>query len=256
LKEHSQGPREEKAKVPAYVVTFSDMVTLLLTFFVLLLTLAKVQDEEMFNQGRDSFLESIKDFGLGALLGKQPTIDFDAKKVKNLSPEPDTSDDRAIDAYREKLRRVFEHLTETMTTLPSQIVGRRLDFAITNVRFTSGQAILNDASREYLSGYCTDLQENLTAEACTLYVLGLAGDEATEKRQWMLSARRAQAVAGFLKEQLAQDAHGRPGSRAPADAPGWRVLWWGAGPGGNWAGQDQPDPGQSQVLIAVLRAGA
>ena len=256
MKERGQGPKEEKAKVPAYIVTFSDMVTLLLTFFVLLLTLAKVQDPELFNQGRDSFLESIKDFGLGALLGKQPTIDFEAEKIRHLSPEPDTSDERAIDAYREKLRRVFEHLNKTMTTLPSQIVGRRLDFSITNVRFASGQAGLNEASQQYLLRYCTDLQENLTADTCTVYVLGLAGDEGSEKRQWMLSAQRAQAVAGFLQTQLARDVRGRPSSRAPANAGGWRVLWWGAGPGGNWAGQDRPDPGQSQILIAVLRAGA
>ena len=45
---------EEGTKVPGYIVTFSDMVTLLLTFFVMLLTLADVQDPELFDKGRDS----------------------------------------------------------------------------------------------------------------------------------------------------------------------------------------------------------
>ncbi len=254
MKERKQGPVEEKQKVPAYIVTFSDMVTLLLTFFVLLLTLANVQDPELFNQGRDSFIESIQYCGLGNLLGNKPSIDLGAPKTTYPTTEPETSEDRSIDAYREKLRQVFEHLNETMTTLPSQLVGQRLDFSITNVRFQSGQATLNDASRQYLAKYCTDLQQNLTAEACTLYVLGLAGDEATEKSQWMLSARRAQAAAEFLQEQLAQSPQGQAGVPTPADSPAWEVLWWGAGPGGNWAGQDQPDPGQSQILIAVLRS--
>jgi hypothetical protein len=71
----------------------------------------------------------------------------------------------------------------------------------------------------------------------------------------MLSARRAQAVAGFLEEQLAQTFVARPGASAPQEAPPWRILWWGAGPGGNWAGQDRPDPGQSQILIAMLKSG-
>ena len=248
-------PKEDSAKVPAYIVTFSDMVTLLLTFFVLLLTLAQVQDPELFNQGRDSFLESVRYFGLGALLGAEPTVKLDKPKNKHETSEPETSDERAIDAYREKLRRAFEHLNQTMTTLPPQIVGSHLDFAITDVRFRQGQAGLTDASRQSLAAYCTDLQENLSSEGCTLYVLGLAGDEATERRQWMLSAQRAQTVAEYLKEQLTQGANGRPNAAALADAAAWRVHWWGAGPGGNWAGQDRPDPGQSQILIAVLKPG-
>jgi chemotaxis protein MotB len=253
LKER-QGPVEEKQKVPAYIVTFSDMVTLLLTFFVLLLTLASVQDPELFNQGRDSFFESIHYCGLGNLLGNKPSVDLGAQKTTYPTTEPEISEDRTIDAYREKLRRIFEHLNQTMTTLPSQLVGQRLDFSITSVRFRPGQANLNDAAHQYLAKYCTDLQQNLTAEACTLYVLGLAGEEATERSQWMLSARRAQAVAEFLQEQLARSPQGRAGTPTPADSSAWDVLWWGAGPGGNWAGQDRPDPGQSQILIAVLRS--
>ena len=246
-------PVEEKQKVPAYIVTFSDMVTLLLTFFVLLLTLAQVQDPELFNRGRDSFLESIHYCGLGNLLGNKPSIDLGAPKTKYPTTEPEISEDRTIDEYREKLRRIFEHLSQTMTTLPSQIVGTRLDFSITDVRFARGQLTLNAAARQSLTKYCINLQQNLTAEACSLYVLGLAGDEATERSQWMLSARRAQAVAQFLRAQLAQ---GRQGATtAQADSSDWQVLWWGAGPGGNWAGQDRPDPGQSQILIAVLRSG-
>lgn len=251
MKERKSGPQEEKQKVPAYIVTFSDMVTLLLTFFVLLLTLATVQDPELFNQGRDSFIESIRYCGLGNLLGAASSVDLKSPKTKHLSSNPETSEDRTIDEYREKLRRIFESLNDTMTTLPSQLVGHRLDFSITDIRFGSGQAMLNDAAREYLLKYCVDLRQNLTAETCTLYVLGLAGDEATAKKQWMLSAKRAQAVAELLQEQLASN--GREG--AQTEASGWHVFWWGAGSGGHWAGQDQPDPGESQILIAMLKTG-
>jgi len=250
LRERKSGPQEEKQKVPAYIVTFSDMVTLLLTFFVLLLTLATVQDPELFNQGRDSFVESIRYCGLGNLLGAASSVDLKSPKTKHLSSDPETSDERTIDEYKEKLRRIFESLNETMTTLPSQLVGHRLDFSITNVRFGPGQSRLNDAARQYLSDYCVDLRQNLTAEGCTLYVLGLAGDEATAKRQWMLSAKRAQAAAEFLQAQLSQDPYGN----AQTSASEWRIFWWGAGSGGQWAGQDQPDAGESQILIAILRS--
>ncbi len=247
-------PEEEKQKVPGYIVTFSDMVTLLLTFFVLLLTLAKVQDPELFNQGRDSFWQSIHLCGLGVLLGNEPGPDFAAPITKHLTTDPQTTEDRTLDEYREKLRRIFERLNQSMTTLPSQIVGHRLDFSITPVRFVRGEALLGDDARQYLSQYCLDLRQNVSADSCTLYVLGLAGDEVTEMQQWTLSARRAQAVAGFLQQQLDGSVAG-PVTPAGASAAPWRILWWGAGPGGHWAGQDRPDPGQSQILIALLRSG-
>jgi len=51
---------EGSPKVPAYIVTFSDMTTLLLTFFVMLLSLAKMQDPELFNKGLGYFLAGWK----------------------------------------------------------------------------------------------------------------------------------------------------------------------------------------------------
>lgn len=255
MRSRSQPPADEKQKVPAYIVTFSDMVTLLLTFFVLLLSLAQVQDPDLFNQGRDSFWESINLCGLGALLGSDARPDFQADKTKHLTTDPQTTQDRTLDEYREKLRQAFERLSQSMTTLPSQIVGHRLDFSITPVKFGAGEALLSDESRQYLARYCVDLQQNLRADSCTLYVLGLAGDEATQMRQWMLSAQRAETVARFLREELARHTRSLPAAPSSGEGPAWRILWWGAGPGGHWAGQDRPDPGQSQILIATLKSG-
>ncbi|MHC4291149.1 MAG: flagellar motor protein MotB, partial [Planctomycetota bacterium] len=39
----SKVPEESKTPVPSYIVTYSDMITLLLTFFVMLLSLAETQ---------------------------------------------------------------------------------------------------------------------------------------------------------------------------------------------------------------------
>lgn len=254
MRSDSRAPKEEEQKVPGYIVTFSDMVTLLLTFFVLLLTLADVQDPELFNRGRDSFFKSIRFCGLGALLGSDVSVDLGAEKTRHPTTEPEISEDRAIDEYREKLRRIFERINQSVTTLPSQLVGQQLHFSLTDVKFSIGQVVLDEKSKESLSRFCIDLQQNLDAETNTLYVLGLAGDEATEAQQWMLSAKRAQAAARFLHETLVQDMPGGTGAETEAGSPGWRVFWWGAGPGGNWAGQDCPSPGQSKILIAVLRS--
>ena len=86
--------------------------------------------------------------------------------------------------------------------------------------------------------FALDVQQNSGPDRPKLCVLGLAADQSNEKDQWILSARRAQAVCDFLKEILP--------SR-------WPVYSWGAGPGGNWVDQDSPISKQSQILIAILK---
>ena len=115
-------------------------------------------------------------------------------------------------------------------------------FSVTNIHFPPGAATLNSNAVKFLTDFCLDLQHNRSDEAIKLYVLGLAGDEAAEKQQWILSARRAQVVADFLQDNLSSTSN-------------WPVYSWGAGPGGDWVDQDSPISEQSQILIAILRAG-
>jgi len=246
-------PKEEKQGVPGYIVTFSDMVTLLLTFFVLLLTQTQAQDQELFNKGRDSFFESIRLCGLGSLLGSKITRDVGSPATRHLTTDPETAQDRTIDAYREQLRRIFDRVSQSATTLPSQIEAHRLRFSIMDVRYAPGEVALNEPARRSLAEFCTNVQQTLNPLQHSLYVLGLAGDEGAEMRQWVLSAKRAEAAASFVLEQLRQSGPGATAIDEGAALSRWQVFWWGAGPGGNWAGQDCPSPGESQLLIAVLK---
>ena len=235
---------ESSANVPAYIVTFSDMVTLLLTFFVMLLSLANMQDPELFNEGRDAFWSSIRYFGLGMLTGRKVTPDFGEIKLKYFIDNPDESFElRSIDAKEEEIRRIFKKLSRSMTTMPSQIVAKTTNFSVTNIRFSPGDATLNESAKKFLTQFCLDLQQESqqVGTAFKLYVLGLAGRERTEKKQWILSAKRAQAVADFLNSSLPTGADRQ-------------VYSWGAGPGGDWITPDSPASAQSQILIAVLRA--
>ena len=62
-------PEDPKPSVPGYIVTFSDMITLLLTFFVMLLSLAETQvDDHKFLEGIASFRTAVADFGLSGFL--------------------------------------------------------------------------------------------------------------------------------------------------------------------------------------------
>jgi len=242
LSRQKQVTEEDGPNVPAYIVTFSDMTTLLLTFFVMLLSLAHVQDPELFNKGRGSFVQSMRNLGLGMLYNRKRAPEFGQVKIKYFIETPDKLFmGRSIHAKEEEIRRVFKNLSRSMKTLPSQIVAQKTNFSITNIRFPPGQATLNEPAKRFLTEFCLDLQQDPDSRPIKLYVLGLAGDVPNETQQWILSARRAHAAADFLKDTL-------------PSASNWPVYSWGAGPGGDWVEQNSPISKQSHILIAILRA--
>lgn len=231
-------------KVPGYIVTFSDMVTLLLTFFVMLLSLAEVPDDGLFHAGRESFLVSIRRLGLGIFAGKKPALDFGHIKIRYFIGTPDTlTERRTIDAKTEELRRIFHQVDRSMTAMPSQIVAKKTNFALTPIRFPPAQAELDEHAKQFLTEFAFNLQQRPDNQGLKLYVLGLAADEPTQQRQWLVSARRANAVADFLSGILSS---GQPPRTE------WPVYSWGAGPGGHWVDPDTPIYKKSQILIAVL----
>lgn len=243
MSSQKQETESDGPKVPAYIVTFSDMTTLLLTFFVMLLGLANMIDPELFYRGRGSFIQSMRELGLGMLFNRERGPNFGHVKIKYFMETPDKQfPGRIIHAKEEEIRRLFKEVQQSMETMPSQIVSKKTDFSVTNIRFPPGKSTLDESSKRFLTEFCLDLRHNRSDEPIKLYVLGLARDEADEKQQWILSARRAQAVADFLRDTL-------------SSASNWPVYSWGAGSGGDWVGQDSPVSEQSQILIAILRAG-
>jgi outer membrane protein OmpA-like peptidoglycan-associated protein len=232
------------------------MVTLLLTFFVMLLTLADVQDPDLFDKGRDSFLESLRYMGLGVLFGRSEMAHLGEIKTKHPISHPDEfTDRRTIDAKAEELRRILQKLKELTTVTRSPVVAKKIDFSITNIHFSPGRVDLNETAKKFLTEFSSALQQDTKRKPIKLYVLGLASDAKTEKEQWFLSAKRAQTVADFLRGTLSpssisdyQEQHGMYEDRSK-----WTVYSWGAGPGGDWVSRDSPISKDSQILIAVLR---
>lgn len=242
MRRKRQITEESGAKVPGYIVTFSDMVTLLLTFFVMLLTLAEVQDPELFNKGRDSFIQSIRGFGLGMFWGRKQKPNLGNTKVLYHVIGPDgLTPIRNIDAKEQQVRQIFKRISRSATTMPSPIVGEKIDFSVTGIHFPAGEVTMGESSQRFLKGFCQDLQQTHARNGLKIYVLGLARDAPDDKGQWMLSAKRARAVANYLRS-------------IRASGSVWPIYWWGAGPGGDWVGGDSPISGRSQILIAVLRA--
>lgn len=239
---NKQNPEEKGPGVPDYIVTFSDMITLLLTFFVLLISLASTQEELLFKKGLDSFREAIIKFGLvGFTYGRRMKPDFGNVKYKYTikNGDQDEFEGRTIDARGWHTSQLFTKLSGSMKTVPSQIVGKQPNFIIADVHFDPGAAELNESAKQFLATFSSALQQSQQA-GIALYVVGLAESQPSQQQQWVLSAQRAQAVADFLKETL------------PADS-NRRIYSWGAGPGGYWAPASGATQQQSHILIGVLQ---
>lgn len=234
-------PDEGGPKVPAYIVTFSDMVTLLLTFFVMLLSLANDQDPELFNKSRDAFVESINNIGLGMLEGQKSNPELGSKLIKHSIRNPDDESDlRTIDADEEQRRRVFRKVTESMDVLKSQIVADEIQYSVARVSFADSQYQLNSESKKNLDQFARNLSQDAQADQIKLYVLGIASDAIGRKNQWIISAQRAQEVAAYLKRVLPQTGQ-------------YPVFAWGAGSGGTWVQENGFASKDGKIFIGVLK---
>jgi len=100
LSKNNQSPVENLGpSVPAYIVTFSDMVTLLLTFFVMLLSLANPQDPKLVNKGKDAFFRSIMGLGIGLGQGEKIKSELSQKQSYHRTDLDDASSpNRLLDA--------------------------------------------------------------------------------------------------------------------------------------------------------------
>jgi hypothetical protein len=237
-----KAPDEESSadEVPAYIVTFSDMVTLLLTFFVLLLSLADVQDPELFNKGRDSLVKAISHCGLGIFKSQTIAPGHTTMKTRYKTHEADPTADRTIDEERERLQRLFERINQSMTTIPSQINTRQPQFFSLPIQFAQQQERLPNQGRVAIKRFAANLLQHATPQDTALYVLALGNTGGTSRDSFLLSAQRAQGIATYLRTLLPNPSN-------------WSINSWGAGPGGQWSGPNGMLDKQSKVMIAVLK---
>ena len=137
----SKQPEDQKTPVPSYIVTYSDMITLLLTFFVMLLSLADTQvDKHKFMAGYYSFKAAVDDFGLaGLLINQNSGSEWEHPKPEyRINEGEDEKDDRSIDAETERVRRILLEVERMMKISPSHICGMDKVFLHPGIEFAPG----------------------------------------------------------------------------------------------------------------------
>jgi outer membrane protein OmpA-like peptidoglycan-associated protein len=225
------------------------MITLLLTFFVLLVSMGKVRDDTLFDQGQALFmLQSIK-----TGFGFREDIDLGNPKIKYYMENAEVTEGRTIDDEEERRRRIFNKLSQTIRTLFSEAPAEKANFTIADISFASGRTDLDEPAKKYLAEFSLDIQNNLNPETDTLYIQGLAGEQTPEQQQWILSAKRARTVADFLQKTLAPTTENQTSRSLSSNRPQWRIFWWGAGPGTDWVKGERTISENVHILIAVAR---
>lgn len=206
---------ECKKGLPGWMATFSDMVTLLLTFFVMLMAMANFDDTEKV----DAVITSIQtDFGMVSFFNKSTGIGKEPS-FPSISAQRETQ--HTINA---KLREAFsKHLSDHMIKMTEQPQEVRLTID-DRVFFSPGGTAVNPAAFALL----TDVAAAVAGTDIQVAVEGHTDDSGDERVNWVLSAERAAAVVAILMrrgiegEKLSAVGRGQfaPGT-AISDDPGW-----------------------------------
>ncbi len=179
---------EKKNGAPAWMVSFGDMMTLILTFFILLVSMSREQQAGLVAAGVGSFVVALRSFGLPGILSKaeEASVFEEVRERFNLPPEDDP--ERRVD-FRDasSLEQIRAKVARALT--PHHEIGQP---AIAT--FAPGSAELDEAARRYLDTLAPTLRPRAGQ---VLLVEGHASPDEDPRGRWLAFAR-AKAVVDHL----------------------------------------------------------
>ena len=226
------------------------MISLLMAFFIMLLTMASGKSGQLCSEGYKfertmmGFRQTISSYGLAGLLGKPDEgLSFNSPlMVYNVSGGDSNEPGRSLDAEKERIQRIFDQLDSIATAQPSAMQGRHPQFSITPITFAAKHAVLNESAKQYLSNFIHRFSPKRDSTGgLAIYVVGLTPDTKNNKQQWLLAAQRATAAAEFIKSALPAD------SKIP-------VCSWGCKKIEELAGLSGKSAQQASILIGTLQS--
>ncbi|MCE9593717.1 MAG: OmpA family protein [Planctomycetes bacterium] len=167
---------------PPWLISFGDMMTLFLCFFIILVTMAKKQDAGLVARGLGNFVVALESKGMGAALSGAEYLNAVNSFRKNFGLDPITEEEmlegRADAKNLEEVRRILETALRPYTALPQPAIAR----------FAANSADLDEKARKYLDL----IAESLRPGSGQLLILEGHADEP------VLAFQRAAAVRDYL----------------------------------------------------------
>jgi len=193
-------PEEKKGGAPGWMVTYGDMMSLLLTFFVLLVSMSSIQ-ESKFKQALGSLLGA-----LGVMKFDRSTIEFDRLPIPNRYK-------KELERLRNEIR-LFKnylkiHALESAVSV-QETDGGMLIRLTGPVLFQSGSAEISSKGEDILKVVAKVLQTTSAPVRIEGHTDNIPVRHGRYSSNWELSTARAVSVLRFL------NGNGIPGTRLSA----------------------------------------
>lgn len=197
----SNKKNEESSGAPEWMVTYGDLVTLLMCFFVLLFAFSEI-DAQKFEAVMQSFQGSAGVLSGGTTLSDSPLV-FTGMPETNTSLE--TVESQILEELKEEIQSQLEDANIELE-ITAEVINRGLLIRFPdNALFDSGEADLKDAATEALTVIGNILQE----EPFTERVISVEGhtdnvpmNSAEFPSNWELSTTRATNVIRYFLDEV------------------------------------------------------
>ena len=196
-------PEPEKKGAPAYIVSMSALWTILLSFFILLCTMAEEQEAGFVAAGTGSFVQELEAFGLpGLLKGTRNAFSFGVNRPVYSVQKEDTEPARANEGIRD--RRVIKAPDKRLENINSPGSRKSRLRIPTSVKFKPGSSELDGQARRELDSVLKRIRNTTYSVTVEAYVdpdSSFAESPTDPRQAWILSTRRAHAITKYFHER-------------------------------------------------------
>jgi len=185
---------EVKQGAPAWMVSFSDMMTLVLCFFILLVSMSQEQNYGLLAKGVGSFIVAIESYGLNGILDGQEKKEIFDNVRRRFSLPPEEDPERGVDPLEASHFELIQ--AQVIDALEPHDELRQPNVAT----FEPDSAALTAASMQYLDALADTLRPGPSQ---VLMLEGHAQDAGArfEGDDAWLAFMRAEAVRSYLVEE-------------------------------------------------------